>query len=132
MKSIGSFGKLAKFIVAKAVNATNIMRVEWDAYDLLTPEGIKKIEVKSAAYVQSWQQVKSSSITFGIAPTMGWESSTNTYFTEIKRSADVYVFCLLKEQDRNVVNPLNLDQWEFFVLTTEQINRGKGIRRQLV
>lgn len=48
-------GTIAEFIVAKAVNATNAIRVKWDAYDLITPEGLK-IEVKSAAYLQSWKQ----------------------------------------------------------------------------
>ena len=28
-------GTIAEFIVAKAVNATNTIRVEWDAYDLI-------------------------------------------------------------------------------------------------
>ncbi|KIL48360.1 hypothetical protein [Jeotgalibacillus campisalis] len=117
-------GTLAEFIVAKAVNAINRVRIEWDAYDLVTPSGIK-IEVKSAAYVQSWAQTKNSIISFGIAPAKGWEASTNTYAAETMRSADVYVFCLLHEQDRSVVNPLNLDQWEFLVLSTEQMNREK-------
>lgn len=60
-------GTIAEFIVAKAVNATNTIRVEWDAYDLITPEGLK-IEVKSAAYLQSWQQERDSSIQFSIRP----------------------------------------------------------------
>ncbi|OMP68691.1 hypothetical protein [Domibacillus epiphyticus] len=123
-------GMLAEFIVAKAVTATNKMRIEWDAFDLVTPSGIK-IEVKSAAYVQSWQQAKNSAISFGIAPAKGWEAGTNTYATEIKRSADVYVFCLLNEKDRSTVNPLNLDQWEFFVLSTEQINQEKGNQKTI-
>ncbi|MCI2254219.1 hypothetical protein L2D08_07570 [Domibacillus sp. PGB-M46] len=123
-------GTLAEFIVAKAVTATNKMRIEWDAFDLVTPAGIK-IEVKSAAYLQSWQQAKNSTISFGIAPAKGWEASTNTYAAEIKRSADVYVFCLLNEKDRSVVNPLNLDQWEFFVLSTEQINQEKGNQKTI-
>lgn len=123
-------GKLAEFIVSRAVNATTEMRIEWDMFDLITPDGIK-IEVKSAAYVQSWQQAKNSTISFGIALAKGWQASTNTYATEIKRSADVYVFCLLNEQDRSVVNPLNLDQWEFFVLATEQINQEKGNQKTI-
>ena len=123
-------GILAEFIVAKAVNAINETRVEWDAYDLLTADGIK-IEVKSAAYLQSWQQSKNSIIQYNIRPTLAWEASTNTYTTEIKRTADVYVFCLLNEQDRHLVNPLDLDQWEFFVLATEQINREKGSQKTI-
>lgn len=123
-------GTIAEFIVAKAVNATNEFRVEWDAYDLVTPSGIK-IEVKSASYLQSWHQEKLSTIQYSIRPTLGWEASTNTYNTEVKRSADVYVFYLLNEQNRSVVNPLNLDQWEFLILSTEQINSEKGKQKMI-
>lgn len=123
-------GKIAEFIVAKAVNAINEVRIEWDMYDLVTEYGIK-IEVKSAAYVQSWQQEGNSKISFGIAPALGWTASTNTYGTEVKRNADVYVFCLLSEQDRKVINPLDLDQWEFFVLSTRQLDHEKGDQKSI-
>lgn len=123
-------GTIAEFIVAKAVNATNTIRVEWDAYDLITLEGLK-IEVKSAAYLQSWQQERDSSIQFSIRPAKGWDAATNISAVESGRSADVYVFCLLKEKDRSLVNPLNLDQWDFFILTTEQINQEKGMQKMI-
>lgn len=47
-------GYLAEFLVAKAVGASGV-RVEWDAFDVLTPEGIR-VEVKSAGYLQAWSQ----------------------------------------------------------------------------
>ena len=46
-------GILAEFIIAKALDIKTIVRDEWAAYDLITEDGIK-IEVKSAAYIQSW------------------------------------------------------------------------------
>lgn len=47
-------GVLAEYIVARAVGvSTAEIRDEWAMYDLETPDGIT-IEVKSAAYVQSW------------------------------------------------------------------------------
>jgi hypothetical protein len=39
-----------------------------------------------------------------------------------QRMADAYVFCLLKHQDKNTLDPLNLDQWEFYVLPTKELN----------
>lgn len=123
-------GTIAEFIVAKAVNATNAIRVEWDAYDLITPQGLK-IEVKSAAYLQSWKQERDSSIQFSIRPAKGWDAATNISAVDSGRSADVYIFCLLKEKDRNLVNPLNLDQWDFFILATEQINQEKGMQKMI-
>lgn len=123
-------GTIAEFIVAKAVNATNQVRVEWDAFDLVTSEGLK-IEVKSSAYLQSWKQERDSSIQFSIRSAKGWDATTNISATESIRSADVYVFCLLKEKNRRLVNPLNIDQWEFFIISTEQINREKGKQKTI-
>lgn len=123
-------GTIAEFIVAKAVNATNEIRLEWDAFDLITSEGIK-IEVKSSAYLQSRKQDKDSTISFSIRPAKGWDAATNISATKSRRNADIYVFCLLKEKNRNLVNPLNLDQWKFFILTTEQINREKGAQKTI-
>lgn len=123
-------GTIAEFIVAKAVNATNAVRVEWDAFDLITPEGLK-IEVKSSAYLQSWKQDRDSTISFSIRSATGWDAATNISSTKSIRSADVYVFCLLKEKDRSLVNPLNLDQWQFFILSTEQLNREKGTQKTI-
>lgn len=40
---------------------------------------------------------------------------------EKKRHADVYVFALLAHKEQSTLNPLNLDQWEFYVLTTTQL-----------
>jgi hypothetical protein len=37
---------------------------------------------------------------------------------EARRQADVYVFALLAHTDQETVDPLNLDQWRFFVLST--------------
>ena len=54
-------GVLAEFIVASALGITERPREEWDAYDLITPSGLK-VEVKSSAYLQSWQQTKLSKI----------------------------------------------------------------------
>jgi hypothetical protein len=47
-------GRLAEFIVARALSlGLTDVRIEWDAVDLVTPTGVK-VEVKSAAYLQSW------------------------------------------------------------------------------
>jgi len=114
-------GMLAEFIVAQALNAASGPRREWDAQDLVSPEGTK-IEVKSAAYCQTWKQERESKIIFGIRPTHGWDAVTNDYSIERKRQADVYVFCVLKHRDQSTLDPLSLEQWEFYVLSTRVLN----------
>jgi len=115
-------GKLAEFIVAMALGITEGISVSWDKYDLLSKEGIR-IEVKTSAYLQSWDQQSLSKISFGIQPTYGWDSVTNEYDTEQKRQSDVYVFCVLKHKDQATLNPLDLSQWDFYVLSTAVLNK---------
>jgi len=118
-------GRLAEFIVAKALGiATDVSREEWEAFDLKTMEG-KKIEVKSAAYIQSWNQSKLSSIIFSTRKTRYWDSKTNIQERESKRQADVYVFALLTHLDKKTINPLNVKQWEFYVLSTPALGNYK-------
>jgi hypothetical protein len=46
----------------------------------------------------------------------------NTYGTERKRQADVYVFCLLAHKDKPTLDPLDLAQWEFYVLPSKVLD----------
>ena len=115
-------GVLAEFIVASAIGYTDGIRKEWDAFDLETLDG-KKIEVKSAAYIQSWSQKKLSQIQFGIRPTQGWNATSGTYSKERIRQADIYVFCVLAHQNQDTINPLNLEQWTFYIVVTDTLNR---------
>lgn len=115
-------GMLAEYIVACDLGLENGIRTEWDNYDLITEDGIK-IEVKSSAYLQSWHQDKFSKIEFNICPTKGWNNKTNKRSSERKRQADIYVFALLKHLDKSTLNPLDLDQWEFYLLPTSILNK---------
>jgi hypothetical protein len=115
-------GRLAEFIVASALCIDlSIPRDEWSAWDLTSPEGIR-IEVKSAAYLQSWTQQKLSRIIFSIRPARTWDGSSGGMADEARRSADVYVFCLLRHQDKETLDPLDLGQWEFYVVQTSTLN----------
>lgn len=98
-------GTVAEYIVSQATRAQALVRIEWDTVDITTPEGIK-IEVKSAAYLQSWHQKRPSAISFGIAKKRPWDPETNQYGETRVRSADVYVFCLLTPKDGRGVTPL--------------------------
>ena len=114
-------GKLAEFLVAAALGADRDCRVEWDAVDVITRDGIK-IEVKSASYLQTWNQNKPSVIQFGIAPKFSWHSKTNSYSSTKTREADVYVFCLFSSMDYDQANPIDMAQWKFYVLSTRVLN----------
>lgn len=111
-------GRLAEFIVARALGiSTESVRDEWAAFDLLTPSGIK-VEVKSAAYIQSWRQKQLSSITFVTPRTRAFDPDAGVLLAETRHQADVYVFALLAHTDKATIDPMNLDQWRFYVLPT--------------
>ena len=123
-------GVLAEFIVASELGITEECRVEWDAYDLITKDGIK-IEIKSSAYLQSWKQKKLSDIGFDISPTRALDFETNIYSDEKKRQADIYFFCLLAHKDKNTVNPLNLSQWEFYILDSNTLDEKVPLQKRI-
>jgi hypothetical protein len=123
-------GVLAEYLVACALGVADGTRVEWDAYDLKTP-GDVKVEVKSAAYLQSWKQTRLSTICFDVRPTVGWDASTNGFGPERKRQADVYVFALLKHQEKTTLDPLNVAQWDFYVLPTAVLNEKCPSQKQM-
>lgn len=114
-------GALAEFIVAKALSLPLLAaRNDWMDYDLLY--GKCRVEVKSSAYLQAWEQHKLSDIRFSIAPARSWTSS-QCYDDIQMRHSDIYVFCLYGCKDKQIANPLYLDHWLFYVLNTETINR---------
>ncbi len=123
-------GIFAEYIVACALKIDMGIKPDWNAYDLVTKSGIK-LEIKSAAYLQTWKQPKLSNISFDISPTKGWDASTNIYSNEIKRQADIYIFCLLKHQDKSTLNPLDLDQWIFYLLPTITLNEKKPNQQKI-
>jgi hypothetical protein len=123
-------GRVAEFLVAQALGVADGVRAEWDAYDLRSAGGAT-IEVKSAAYLQTWSQKAPSVITFDIAPTRYWDSATNVIAAEVRRQADLYVFALLAHRDKATLDPMGMSQWVFFVLPTSALNARLPSRKQL-
>ncbi|MBD2462028.1 hypothetical protein H6G89_13315 [Oscillatoria sp. FACHB-1407] len=120
----------AEFIVAAALGLTHRPRVEWDAVDLHYCD--KKIEVKSSAYIQSWQQKKPSLIKFDISKKKGWDAETNIMSELRCRLADCYVFSLYEEKDINNANVLDLKRWIFLVVSTDRIDESFGDQKMVV
>jgi hypothetical protein len=114
-------GILAEYIVARALDVNTPTRTEWDAWDLETADGVK-VEVKSAAYLQTWRQSQLSTISFGIQPTFGLTAEGKQISETRIRHADAYVFCLLRHTDKATLDPLDLDQWEFYVVATRLLD----------
>ena len=118
-------GIFGEYIVASALGINmKEPRKEWQTCDF-DYEGYK-IEVKTSAYLQEWnlthETMKISNISFRIAPTKALDSFTGSYEKESKRHADVYVFCVLTCQDAEKIDPLNMNQWDFYVVSTQNLH----------
>ncbi|MGC9445369.1 MAG: hypothetical protein ACP5E9_10670, partial [Candidatus Methanospirareceae archaeon] len=119
----------AEFLVGAALEIITTPRIEWDAIDLLYHG--KKIEVKCSGYIQSWHQTNISQIIFNIAKKRSWHADTNTIDDEATRAADCYVFCIFSETYPNKTNVLNLEKWQFHVVSTAQIERELGDQKTI-
>ena len=114
-------GAFAEFIVAADLGRMNQVRQGWSPFDLKTSDGVK-IEVKQSAYLQAWNQKKHSKIIFSIRPTRAWNFQTDVMEKDVRRQADVYVFCVLANKDPKTLDPLDVGQWKFYVLHSSLLN----------
>ena len=127
-------GHLAEYIVGLALGCVGKVRQEWNAVDLQWETGEDctiRIEVKSAAYLQSWKQERVSAISFDIAQKRPWDAETNVMETDMVRSSDVYIFCLLDHKDKSTVDPMDLAQWSFFAVQTLRLHAKFGTQKSI-
>ncbi|MBP1947128.1 hypothetical protein [Virgibacillus litoralis] len=118
-------GIFAEFLVGSALGTLGTGRVEWDIADVEYRR--KLIEVKSSAFVQEWEQKKLSVPQFNIAK----KYEFGEYTTSRDRHAQIYIFALLFEKVRNIMDPLNIEQWEFYILSTKNINEHFGVQKSV-
>ena len=121
-------GKFAEYIIATLMDVNLFyVREEWGEYDLTATVELDngkldliKIEVKSSSYLQTWDQEKYSKIIYSIKKRGDWKNRIKK--EDFNRPSDIYIFCLLNHKDKDTVDPLNMNQWLFFVLSTKRIN----------
>lgn len=108
-------GYLAEFLVARALGLDDVSRVEWDAYDLLVEDRLR-VEVKSSAYLQMWEQRTLSQISFrGLRGTRQHPRHGDDPAGK-QLNAHVYVFAVQTATRHDAYDPLDVAQWEFYVL----------------
>jgi len=113
-------GVLAEYLVAQAVGDPSPMREAWDNWDVTTATGIK-VEVKSSAYLQSWNQRKLSAITFSGLTGREWSAQTNELAADRTLRAEVYVFAVHTCREPDQYDPLKIEDWEFRVMSAAQL-----------
>jgi len=124
-------GVFAEFLVASILGIdVSGVREEWAKFDLRTEAGLK-IEVKSAAYLQSWDQYEYSSISFNVEAKYSFSDQGIMLPQAPERVADVYILALLKHKikhpkhDERAVEPMDVSQWCFYVLDRAYLDERK-------
>lgn len=98
-----------EWLVALALGLTGIPRDEWADQDLIYRD--TKIEVKSSAFLQSWEQKKASAIRFDIK----------------SRAAQIHVFCVQTDTELTKADMLNPVRWRFYVVPTRLLPSQKSV-----
>ncbi|UOE45426.1 hypothetical protein [Agromyces larvae] len=103
---------LAEFLVARALGM-RATRVEWDDVDLRWED--LAIVVKSAAFLQAWDQRQLARIVFTGLRGQSWHPRTG-YSGVATHRGDVYVFAVQTSTSHEAYDPLDLRPWRFWVL----------------
>ena len=139
-------GRVGEFLVAMALRKeTSDNNNGWTLWDI-DYRGLR-IEVKTTAYYQPWRDSKSfleqrwgneSSIpqndsehNYSEHRNFGITKSRDPQDNEFKRMNDIYVFVINNGKTKEKANPLNLENWEFFVIPTSVINEECGNNKSI-
>ena len=68
-----------------------------------------------------------------IRETVAWDADSNTFASRDnrRRQADVYIFALLAHRTKETLNPLDVSQWDFFLLDTAILNQHARKQRRI-
>jgi len=122
LKDNANRGVFAEWLVAQLLGIKlGDKRESWAACDLVTDDDIK-IEVKSAAYRQSWKQKRDSKIVFS-GLRSGNRGADQPFASERTYNADWYVFCVQIEKNDDRWNALDLGQWRFYLLSAADLRK---------
>ena len=134
----GPRGDLAEFIVNSALemDLTNAKR-GWGECDIIY-NGVR-IEIKCSSVLQAWERKTPSKPVFSIGKTLNCDiQETETGYQYLgrdglpaERRSELYVFCLFSNDDRATADPMDLDQWKFFIVPTQLINDKCGDKRSI-
>ena len=124
--------RIAEFIVSKALGINKAQNDQyWTLWDVSYRD--KRIEVKETSYYHSFNQEGkvSKQRVFGITKANGSYDPVKSGNSEFCRQNDVYVFCLNTGDTKEASYPLNLNNWEFYIVPTSVINANCGSNKTI-
>lgn len=114
---------IAEFLIEKALGLEKSQNTDsWTLYDIYYRN--KRIEVKETSYYHPWNENGkiSNQRIFGISmANSNYENAKEE--NRFERQNDLYVFCLNIGETKKESNPMDIDNWEFYIVPTNTINK---------
>lgn len=122
---------IAEFMIERALEVEKSYNTDsWTLFDILYRN--KRIEIKQTSYFHPWNENGkiSKQRIFGI--TMANSNYENPNIeNKFERQNDVYVFCLNTGKTKETAYPLDISNWEFYVVPTKIINNLCGTNKTI-
>lgn len=129
-------GFFAEWLIHKLLGVASNRRVSWANNDLVTASNVT-VEIKATSYWQSWKVLNASGEPLAKRRYGATDESAIRFnglrardstsvvdmSTERGLKSQIYVFAFQHETDIVRWNAMDLDQWEFYVLRSEEIAR---------
>ena len=131
-------GSMSEYIVATALGLDYQARANWLDHDL--DYGDTRIEIKSSANIlidnSNYLPVKmkeNSKIIFNIGENKKTHSVIDESWNEqtAYRHSDIYIFCVFRCKNLVETNPMQLEQWEFYIMKTSSMNELLGSQKTI-
>ena len=117
---------IAEFLVEKALDMEKAWNTDsWTLFDILYRN--KRIEIKETSYYHPWNEggETSKQRVFGITKANSNYENQNEE-NKYERQNDIYVFCLNTGTTKETANPMEIHNWEFYIVPTSVINEVCG------
>jgi hypothetical protein len=72
--------------------------------------------------LQAWAQKQLSDPKVVISEKRSWNLDTGVMEQKPSLNADIYIICYFTSEDHSAADPLDLDQWSFFVLDKKEVS----------
>lgn len=103
----------------------------WTLFDILYRN--TRIEIKQTSYYHPWNEGGkiSNQRTFGITMANSNRENIRSEENKFERQNDIYVFCLNIGKTKETANPMNLENWRFYIIPTKIINEECGNNKSI-
>lgn len=123
---------IAEYLVEKALEMEYSYNADsWTLFDILYRN--TRIEIKQTSYYHPWNEGGkiSNQRTFGITMANSNRENINSEENKFERQNDIYVFCLNNGKTKETANPMNLENWRFYIVPTKVINEECGKNKSI-